>query len=58
MNFIKVLGELQKWLPALEMLKGMFGDPDKAMAEIRAWELGKRAENDKRLAALRERDDS
>jgi hypothetical protein len=58
MNFVKVLGELQKWLPVVEMLKGMFGDPDKALENVRAWELAKRAENDARLKALRERDDS
>lgn len=57
MNFVKVMGELLKWAPVLEMLKGMFGDPDKALEGVRAWELRKRAENDARLDRLRDRDD-
>lgn len=57
MNFVKVMGELLKWAPVLEMLKGMFGDPDKALEGVRDWELRKRAENDARLDRLRDRDD-
>jgi hypothetical protein len=58
MNFVKVLGEIMKWAPLLEALRGMFGDPDEALKKIRAWELAERAKTDEMLKRRRERDDS
>jgi hypothetical protein len=59
MNIGKIIGELVKWAPVLDLLKGMFGDPEKALDGVREWEMKKRAENDARLDKLRrERDDS
>ncbi len=58
MNFAKMIGEVQRWAPVIEALRGMFGDPDVALEAIRAWELSQRAKNDARLERLKERDES
>jgi hypothetical protein len=52
MDLSKILSEALKWAPVIEIVSGMFGDPDEALREIRQWELSKRRANDERLDKL------
>jgi hypothetical protein len=57
MDFGKVLGEIRKWVPIVEALRGMFADPEDALVAIRKWEMERRAANDRRIQAIKDRDE-
>jgi hypothetical protein len=58
MKLLDAISEMKKWAPVVELVRGMFADPEDAIKAIRAWEMAERAKTDARLQKLRERDDT